>query len=124
MKLGCTLFIVPLLLAGCGSMKVPDVNLWPFGEEKAEERPRGPANATEYQCGGNRKFHVRMIENGDAAWVILPEREFRLDKAGAESGTRYARGAITLDLQGNEATLTDSAGVSYSNCKAPGEAKK
>ena len=55
-----------------------------------------------------------------AAWVILPEREFRLNKASADGGRRYSNGSDTLELKDKVATLSDSAGVNYANCKASG----
>src|SRR5512146_624011 len=81
-----------LLAAGCSS-----VSLWPFGSEGALEHSRVPANAREFQCDGGKRFYLRILEGG-AAWVIFPEREFRLDKVDAASGTRYTNGSATLEL--------------------------
>jgi membrane-bound inhibitor of C-type lysozyme len=106
-----------VLLAGCGS-----VNLWPFGSEGMAERSRTPANATEFQCDGGKRFHVRYLEGG-AAWVILPEREFRLDKAEATAGARYASTNTSLEINGNEAILRDGPANVYRDCRsaaAPG----
>lgn len=102
-----------LLLPACGS-----VDLWPFGGEKARELSRAPANATEYQCAGGKRFFVRPLEG--AAWVILPEREFRLDKVAGGDGSRYGNGIAVLELGGGEASLTDRAAIAYAGCKAAG----
>lgn len=106
-----------VLLAGCGS-----VNLWPFGSEGMTERSRAPANATEFQCDGGKRFYVRYLEGGAAAWVILPEREFRLDKAEATAGARYASPNTSLEVNGNEAILRDGPANVYRDCRsvAPG----
>jgi hypothetical protein len=98
------------LPAGCGSF-----SLWPFGGGQAPERARVPANATEYQCAGGKRFHLRMIDNGASAWVILPDREFRLDKL--EGTSRFGNGATTLDLAGAEASLSEGANAIYSACR-------
>jgi membrane-bound inhibitor of C-type lysozyme len=103
-----------LLMTGCGS-----VNLWPFGSDTAPERSRAPANATEYQCDAGKRFYVRYLDGG-AAWVILPEREIRLDKVAAASGTRYSNGSATLEVNGNEAALTDAPAISFTGCKRAG----
>lgn len=103
------------LLAGCGDMNVKQ--LWPFGKEP-QERSRAPVNATEYQCAGAKRFYVRLLDGGAAAWLILPEREVRLDKVAAERGARYSNGKAVLDITGNEATLNDDAAISLSGCKA------
>ena len=94
-------------------------NLWPFGAEKTVERSRTPANSTAYLCDKNKRLYVRLLDNGAAAWVILPEREFRMDKTTGGEGTRYGSGKAVLDLQGEEATLSDGAALSYTGCKVP-----
>lgn len=104
--------LAALTLAGCGSLDV-----WPFGGEKLAERPRAPANATEYQCPGGKRFHVRQLDGGAAAWLILPEREVRLDKVSGATA-RYGNGITTLDIDGGTASLTDRS-TTLSGCKAP-----
>ncbi len=112
---GAVLATIPLLLTGCGEMKA---KIWPFGGDDAPVYSRAPANATEYQCDGNKGFFVRTLEGGSAVWLILREREVRLDRQGA-SGTRYSNGIALLEIKGNEATLTDGAASAFANCKTP-----
>lgn len=110
-----------MLLAGCGS-----ISLWPFGSSGPQGRDPGPPpNSTTYQCEGKRSFYLRILEGG-AAWVILPEREFRLDKvSGAAEGPaagaagRYGNGVAVLEIKGDEATLTDGPGQAYNGCRVP-----
>lgn len=103
-----------LAAGGCSN-----VSVWPFGGDKAQGRTAGPANATEFRCREGKRFYVRQLDNGNAAWVILPEREFRLDKVAA-AGTRYGNGNNTLDVNGNEATLSVAGATAYQDCKAAG----
>lgn len=98
-------------VVGCGG-----VDLWPFGTSE-QERSRVPANAMAYKCDGERALYVRYLDNGEAAWVILPEREFRLDRVASASGVRYTNGAAVLDTQGAEARFADGA-VSFNNCRS------
>lgn len=107
--------LLGLLLTGCGG-----VNLWPFGSEGARERSRVPVNATEFLCDGGKRFHLRYLDGGASAWVILPEREFRLDKVTAPAGTRYTNGSATLEVDGSEASLADGPTISYTGCKSAG----
>ncbi len=107
-----------LLLTGCGDMNVK--KYLPFTSDTPPERSRTPANATEYQCAAGKRFHVRMLEGGAAAWLILPEREVRLEKLAAQAGTRYSNGIAVLEINGNEAMLKDGAAVSFAGCKAVG----
>lgn len=105
-----------LLLSGCGG-----VNLWPFDGSKSQEQSVAPKGATEYQCTGGKKFYVRMVDNGAAAWVILRDREFSVSKvASSEAGARYSNGISTLAINGNEAKLDESETSSYTDCKAAG----
>lgn len=104
-----------LFLPACGSL-----SLWPFGGERSGSA--SPSNATEYQCSGNKRFYVRELDNGNAAWVILPDHQFRLDKAmTTSSGARYTNGTTTLDMSDSEATLTDGSAVSFTGCKTAGK---
>lgn len=104
------------LVAGCGEMNVK--KYLPFGGDTVQERSRTPVNASEYQCAGGKRFHVRTLEGGAAAWLILPERELRLDRLDAGGGTRYGKGNTVLEIIGNEAKLSDGAAVSFTGCKA------
>ncbi len=106
---------VALVLSACGS-----VNLWPFGGGKEQDTSRPPAGATAYQCDGGKRLFVRYLDNGAAAWVILPEREFRLGKIASASGTRYSNGNDALDVKDGAATLYDGAAVTHAGCKASG----
>lgn len=107
---------IPLLLAGCGEINVR--KYIPFGGDTAiQERSRTPANATEYQCAGNKRFFLRTMEGGAAVWLILPEREVRLDRLGAEGSMRYSKGNTVLELNGEATQLSDGAAVSFSACK-------
>lgn len=107
------LLLTTALLTGCGDMKV---KVWPFGDGAARERSRDPANATEYQCAAGKRFHLRMIDGGVAAWLILPEREVRLERIG-ESATRYGKGALLLELAADNVSLVDGATITHVNCK-------
>lgn len=104
--------LVAVTLAACGGLKV-----WPFGAE--EGRVVVPANATHYVCDVNRGFYLRFLASGEA-WVILPEREFRLERAAAAAGRRYSNGTAVLDLGDGaaaEASLNDGPAIAYSGCK-------
>ena len=114
---GAGLAAISLLLAGCGDMNVR--KYLPFGgDAPQQERSHTPPNSTEYQCAAGKRFYVRTLDGGAAVWLILPEREVRLNKIGAS--TRYSNGIAVLELSGNEATLTDGAASSFTGCKSAG----
>jgi hypothetical protein len=104
-----------VLVAGCGEISVK--KYLPFGGDPIQERSRTPANATEYQCAAGKRIYVRTLEGGAAVWLILPERELRLDRIGADNSPRYGKGNITLDLNGNMAAIKDGNAIPYLDCK-------
>ena len=102
-----------VLLGACSSINLDALS---FGGIKEQDTSRPPAGATVYRCDNSRHFFVRYLDNGAAAWVILPEREFRLNKAG----NSYSNGSDTLELKGGVATLSEGASVTYAGCKVSG----
>ncbi len=104
-----------LLAAGCSGISMPSL---PFGGDRNLELSRVPANSTAYVCSAGKRLYLRMLDNGAAAWVILPEREFRLDRVAGDA-TRYGNGNAVLTMNGQEASLADGPTVAYANCKIP-----
>lgn len=98
------------LLSSCSSMGISN----PFGS-KNKELSHTPAGATEYVCEGNKRFYVRMLNNGNDAWLIYPDHEVNLAKS--DGGARYTSGVITFDMSGAEATLNDGEKIAYTACK-------
>ena len=114
----CAVSALPIFVSGCAGVSMPAMpSLWPFGDEKNLERSRVPVNSITYQCAAGKRFYLRYLDNGAAAWVILPEREFRLDKVSADAGTRYGNGKAVLTIIGDEASLSDGPTISYAGCK-------
>ncbi len=111
----CTTAIAALSLSGCESVKV-----WPFDGKNTPPQARTIANATEYQCTGGKRFHVRNVDNGAAMWLIYPDREVSLPKA-ASGSSRYTNGVAVLEINGNEASLSDGPTINYTGCKAAGK---
>ena len=109
--------LLAALLGGCGG-----IDVWPFGAKEVE-RSRVPRDSTEYLCDAGKRFYLRTLNNGAAAWVILAERQFRLDKVASGPGTRYSNGTSTLDMSGREATLNDGPQAVFTGCKIAGSEK-
>ncbi len=103
------------LLCACSS-----VNQWLFGGAQEQDLSRAPPGATAYQCEASKRFFVRYLDGGASAWVILPDREFRLNKVDSATGARYSNGASTLETSAGVTTLRDSATVTHANCKTSG----
>ncbi|MDP1952184.1 MAG: MliC family protein [Betaproteobacteria bacterium] len=106
-----------LLLGACSSV---NLDVLSFGGAKEQDTSRAPAGATAYQCDANKRLLVRYLDNGAAAWVMLPDREFRLNKATSGGANRYSNGSTTLEINDAGATLSDGAAVTHAGCKASG----
>ena len=110
------------LISACSAVKeLSNVNIWPFGNSADEPRVYQPANSTPYLCEGNKKFFVRMLDNGASAWLILPDREVSLMKTGTSK--EYTNGISKLDLTSDDVTLVVNEATKYVACKANGVAK-
>ena len=112
---GAALAGAAMLLAACSSMSLDALS---FGGTKEQDTTRPPAGATAYQYEGGTRLFVRYLDNGAAAWVMLPGREFRLNKVVSASGASYSNGSDTLDTKGSEATLREGAALTHAGCKA------
>ncbi len=99
------------ILPACSSINLSN----PFGTDN-KEQSRTPQNATEYICEGNKHFYVRMLNNGNDAWLIYPDHEINLTKAG-DANNRFTSGAITLLVNGDATTLNDGEKIIYTACK-------
>jgi hypothetical protein len=107
---------VALLLAACGEVNVR--KYLPFGGDTATpERSRTPPNSIEYQCTGGKRFHLRTLDGGAAVWLILPEREVRLERFGSTG--HYGKGNTVLELNG-AAAVKDGATTIFADCKTGG----
>ena len=115
MKISYAVFAA-LLLSGCGGMSVG--GFLPFGGD-GRELSRVPPNSIAYQCQAGKRFFLRYLDEGTAVWVILPEREFRLEKLPADQGTRYGAGRTVLRMGEGEVTLSDGSAASYAGCRIP-----
>lgn len=98
-----------LLLAACGTL-----DLVGLGSGPRPEAVRTPPNATQYRCAANTGFWLRTLEGG-AMWLILLERELRLEPVKGEENT-FSAGRVRLALAGDAAQLADPP-TTFADCK-------
>ena len=111
MKIGLALISAIALLTACSR------GWWPFQESSGDAAARIPAGATEYICAGNKRLLVRHTPDGKSAWVIYPDREFRLDRTDGSSDDRFTNGVTTLSVYGDETVLEESGARVFTECK-------
>ena len=114
MKAGRWSLVVSVsVLGGCAI-----TDLWSGGPR---ELSRTRTDVTEMRCNDARSFGMRVTADGKSAWVVLPDREFRLDAVAGVAG-RYTNGRTTLNVQGGEATLEETGNPAWTGCKRPAAA--
>lgn len=105
------MLLIAAVLSACGSISLYN----PFGADN-KEPSRTPKDATAYVCDGNKSFYVRMLNNGNDAWLIYPDHEVNLAKSSEGTG-RYTSGVITLVIDGDATRLNDGEKIAYTGCK-------
>ena len=100
-----------MALAACSTV----ASLWTGGPK---EQPRVREGALALGCDGGKTLLVR-IDPGKSAWVILPEREFRLDAAAGTGESRYSNGRATLTATGEEMSFEEPGAPSFTHCRKP-----
>lgn len=109
-----SLLIATTLLVGCSGGWVP----WSKSSNTASTGPYTPPGASAYACEGNKRLLVRFEGGNKSAWVIYPDREFRLDRVASGPGDRFSNGRTTLTVKDGEAALEESGKVEFGKCKA------
>ncbi|WP_137719726.1 hypothetical protein [Methylobacillus flagellatus] len=106
--------VAALLLSACGTVK----SLNPFKEERINPDPVAPANSITYQCEQFKRFYLRKLDKeSNAVWLILPDRELRLERTGTDL---YSNGIAVLNTSPEAGSLSDGA-LRYTGCKIAGK---
>lgn len=112
--------IIPLLLSvtllslltGCNRFELPSVF-----DRGVKELPRYGKDATLYECENYQSFGLRLENNGEDAWVLMPDHEIGLVRDSTDR-QRYHYGTVDLYLNGDQTSLDDSDHLHLKNCKA------
>ena len=75
-----------------------------------------PEDAIKFQCANNEFFYLRYLEENNAVWIILKNREFRLDKMEGSNKT-YGNDTSTLNINGREAIIKIDSEILYKECQ-------
>ena len=87
---------------------------WPFGSSGGEAN-RIPPGAAEFACARGKRLFVRFADDGRSAWVILPDREFRLERK--EGSDAYTNATTRLSATGDSTQLDVEGTRQYADCK-------
>jgi len=104
------------LISSCSSFLI-DVDkieeILAFDYEKLDSTPE---DAIKFQCANNESFFLKYLEDNNAVWVILKDREFRLDRIESENKA-YANNTSTIDIKGNNAVIKVDTSILYKKCQ-------
>ena len=109
------LFSLASLLASCGSMKIPELNL-PMFNGDYRELSSAPKEASLYQCEKNKQFYVKALEGGKEMWLVFPDREFGLKQVEASKNI-YTNDTTTLEINDPETYIKESDVLTYQKCR-------
>lgn len=103
---------VSALLFGCKSFEFPSMF-----DKGSKEIPRYGKEAIHYQCDNYQSFGLKLSENREEAWVMLPDHEVGLTR-DANDKQLYHYGTMDLRLNAEQTSLDDSDHLHLKNCKA------
>jgi hypothetical protein len=109
------LFSLASLLASCGSMKIPELNL-PMFNGDYRELSSAPKEASLYQCEKNKQFYVKALEGGKEMWLVFPDREFGLKQAEASKNI-YNNDTTILEINDPETYIKEGDVLTYQKCR-------
>ena len=78
--------------------------------------PNGPPPQT-YVCDAGKTFVLSMFLQDDVLSVTAGDRQLIVKARDASRPLIFTRGAVTLDLTGEEASLTGMPGGARTHCK-------
>ena len=75
-----------------------------------------PKNSIQFECAENKVFYLRYLEEKNAVWIILDDREFRLEKI-LDQDNKFSNSMSNLEINPENTILNTSAKTSYEQCK-------
>lgn len=107
------LALIPLVftLCSCKSFEIPSVF-----DRGLKELPRYGKDAVHYACENHQSFGLKLFNNEEDAWVMLPDHEIGLTR-DANDKQHYHYGTVDLRLNGDQTSLDDSEHLHLRNCK-------
>ena len=105
-----------VLGSSCSSLSIDKDKIKKFVSFDYEQINLTPEDTTKFQCANNESFYLRYLEENNAVWVILKDREFRLDKNDGANNT-YANSSISLDIKEGSAVIEIDSSTVYKECQ-------
>ena len=105
-----------VLGSSCSSLSIDKDKIKKFVSFDYEQINLTPEDTTKFQCANNESFYLRYLEENNAVWVILKDREFRLDKID-DGNKAYANSTTSLDINEGSAVIKLDSSILYEDCQ-------
>ena len=115
------IFSFLILTSSCSSLSIDKdatlkERLIKIFSDNYEEVDLTPEDVTKFHCANNEFFYLKYLEENNAVWVILKNREFRLDKIESVNKS-YANSTASIDIKENSAVIKIDTTVLYEDCQ-------
>jgi hypothetical protein len=104
------------MLSSCSTLsldtdKISEALTW--GGDKNNSLPK---NAVAFECAKSQAFFIQYLDEKNAVWVVLKNREFRLNKSPDQTNT-FTNGDTLLEINPDNTILKIQEQVLYDLCK-------
>ena len=110
------LFLIGILSFACSFDKVPKIDsLSNIFSNDINERNIRPEDSIKYDCDKKKTFFLLYLKEKKSVWVILPNREFRLNQID-ETPDIYTNNITTLEISPGQTQIENEKEILYSQC--------
>ena len=109
-------FLSLFLLNGCSSFNLDKEKITDIFSLDDEDHILSPENSIQFTCDQNQIFFLRYLEDKNAVWIILDNREFRLEKDLVDA-SKYSNGKTVLEISQGNVSITSNEKFLYEQCK-------
>ena len=115
MKLNYFLLLSIISLSSSCSMDsipIPTVDMF---SNTVNEKTIRPEDSIEYNCDKKKTFFLSYLNEGKSVWVVLPDREFKLDQID-ESQNIYSNDITTIEMSSEIIQVINNNEILYDQC--------
>ena len=117
------LLLIGILSSACSLDKIPKIDsLSNIFSNTVNERNNRPEDSVEYNCDKKKTFFLSYINKKKSVWLILPDREFRLNQIDGSENI-YTNNITTLEISPGYAQIKDKKEILYSQFVEENEKK-
>jgi hypothetical protein len=110
------LFLIGILSFACSLDKVPKIDsLSNIFSNDIQERNIRPEDSIKYDCDKKKTFFLLYLKEKKSVWVILPDREFRLNQID-ETQNIYTNDITTLEISPEQTQIKNEKEILYNQC--------